>query len=59
MCMLHKEGVCVSDVLWEMIDNRVYKSDYVNITMGLLFVPENYEMVIHSLQKTLDSGMWE
>lgn len=36
-----------------------YKSDYEDITMGLLFVPVGYETVIQSLQKVLDSGMWE
>lgn len=59
VCPLAKEGVCVADVLREIIESQVYKSDYEDITMGLLFVPETYDAVIQSLKKILDSGMWE
>jgi hypothetical protein len=54
-----KEGVCVSDILREIIEQNVYKNDYENITMGLLFVPVSYDTVIQSLQKILSSGMWD
>ena len=59
VCPSAKERVCVADVLREIIESQVYKSDYEDITMGLLFVPVGYETVIQSLQKVLDSGMWE
>lgn len=59
ICPSAKEGVCVSDILQEIIEGQVYKNDYEDITMGLLFVPVGYETVIQSLQKILDSGMWE
>ncbi len=59
VCPSAKEGVCVPEILREIIESRVYKSDYEDITMGLLFVPVGYETVIQSLQKILDSGMWE
>ena len=59
VCPSAKEGVCVADILREIIKSQVYKSDYEDITMGLLFVPVGYETVIQSLQKVLDSGMWE
>ena len=59
ICPSAKEGVCVSDILQEIIESQVYKNDYEDITMGLLFVPVTYETVIQSLQKILDSGMWE
>ena len=58
VCPSAKEGVIVSDVLREIIENQVYKNDYEDITMGLLFVPETYDAVIQSLKKILDSGMW-
>ena len=58
VCSSAKEGVCVADLLREVIEEQVYKSDYEKITMGLLFVPENYEKVMQSMQKILDSGMW-
>ena len=59
ICPSAKEGVCVSDILQGIIESQVYKNDYEDITMGLLFVPVTYETVIQSLQKILDSGMWE
>lgn len=59
VCPSTKEGVCVADVLREIIESQVYKSDYEDIIMGLLFVPVGYETVIQRLQKVLDSGMWE
>lgn len=59
VCPSAKEGVIVSDFLREIIENQVYKSDYEDITMGLLFVPETYDAVIQSLKKILDSGMWD
>jgi hypothetical protein len=49
----------VSDILREIIESNVYKNDYENITMGLLFVPVPYDIVIQSLQKMLDSGIWD
>jgi predicted nucleotidyltransferase component of viral defense system len=59
VCPSAKEGVCVSDILREIIESNVYKNDYENITMGLLFVPVPYDIVIQSLQKMLDSGIWD
>lgn len=58
VCPSASEGVCVGDILRDIIESQVYKSDYEDITMGLLFVPVDYETVIQSLQKVLDSGMW-
>ena len=59
VCPSAKEGVCVSEILREIIESQVYKNDYEDITMGLLFVPETYETVIQSLKKILNSGMWD
>ena len=59
VCPSAKESVCVADVLREIIESQVYKSDYEDITMGLLFVPETYDEVIQSLKRILDSGMWD
>lgn len=58
VCPSAKEGVCVADILKEIIDSQVYKKDYNAITEGLLFIPVTYDTVIQSLQKVLDSGMW-
>lgn len=42
----------------EIIEEQAYKSDYEDITMGLLFVPEKYDTVIQSIKQLADSGIW-
>lgn len=49
VCPSAKDDVCVADILREILENQIYKSDYENITMGLLFVSETYETIIQSL----------
>jgi len=49
----------VSDILREVINNNVYKRDYEDVTMGLLFVPVSYDTVVQSLHKILDSKLWD
>ncbi len=48
----------VPDILREVINNNVYKRDYEDVTMGLLFVPVSYDTVVQSLHKILDSKLW-
>jgi len=45
--------------LREVINNNVYKRDYEDVTMGLLFVPVSYDTVVQSLHKILDSKLWD
>lgn len=59
VCPSAKPGICVSEVLHEMMESQVYRSDYEDITLGLLFVPEAYDTVIQSLKKIADSGLWD
>lgn len=59
VCPSAKEGILVGDILQEIIDRQVYKKDYEDITMGLLFVPVKYETTIDSLQKVINSGLWQ
>lgn len=59
VCPSAKPGVCVSEKLHEIIDSQVYRDDYEDITLGLLFVPETYDTVIKSLQQIADSGLWD
>lgn len=40
------------------IESQVYRNDYEDITLGLLFVPETYDTVIQSVKQLTDSGMW-
>ena len=49
----------VPDILREVINNNVYKRDYEDVTMGLLFVPVSYDKVVQSLHKILDSKLWD
>lgn len=49
----------VPDILREVINNSVYKRDYEDVTMGLLFVPVSYDTVVQSLHKILDSKLWD
>lgn len=49
----------VPDILREVINNNVYKRDYEDFTMGLLFVPVSYDTVVQSLHKILDSKLWD
>lgn len=58
ICPSAKEDACVTDILHEIIEKQAYKSDYEDITLGLLFVPEAYDTVIQSVQQLADSGMW-
>lgn len=58
VCPSAKEGICVAKLLREILDTQIYKNDYENLTMRLLFVPETYETVTRSLKKIVDSGMW-
>ena len=49
----------VPDILREVINNNVYKREYEDVTMGLLFVPVSYDTVVQSLHKILDSKLWD
>lgn len=58
ICPSAKEDICVTGILNEIIEEQAYKSDYEDITMGLLFVPEKYDTVIQSIRQLADSGIW-
>ncbi|MDD6440513.1 MAG: nucleotidyl transferase AbiEii/AbiGii toxin family protein [bacterium] len=58
ICPFAKEGVCVTDILYEMMENQAYRKDYEEITLGLLFVQETYDTVIQSIKQLADSGIW-
>lgn len=58
VCPSAKKDICVTGILNEIIKEQAYKSDYEDITMGLLFVPEKYDTVIQSIKQLADSGIW-
>ena len=37
VCPSAKENVCVTDILYEIIEKETYKKDYEEITLGLLY----------------------
>ena len=59
ICPSAQAGVCVTDVLNEIIEKQAYRADYEDITMGLLFVPETCDTVIKSIKQLADSGIWD
>lgn len=59
ICPSAKEGVCVTDILNEIIESQAYKSDYEDITLSLLFIPESYETVVQGIKRLADSGIWD
>ena len=59
ICPSAKEGVCVTDILNEMMESQAYRKDYEDITLGLLFVPETYDTVIQSIKQLADSEIWK
>ena len=58
ICPSAREGVCVTDILNEMIESQAYRKDYEDITLGLLFVTATYDTVIQSIKLLADSGIW-
>lgn len=58
VCPSAKDGVCITDILNEMIEKQVYKNDYEDITIGLLYVPEPYDTVIQGIKQLAESGIW-
>lgn len=59
ICPSAKEGICVTNILYEILESQAYRKDYEEITLGLLFVPETYDTVIKSIKQLADSGIWE
>ena len=59
ICPSAKESVCIKDIMNDIMDKQAYKKDYEEITLGLLFVPETYDTVIHSFEKLVNSGIWD
>lgn len=59
ICPSAMEEVSVTNILYEIIDKQVYKMDYENITLGLLFIPVTYQAVIQSIRQLAESGMWD
>ena len=53
VCPSAKAGVCINDVLAEIVDKEVYRNDYETITGKLLFTYVPYEMVIGGVKEII------
>ncbi len=56
-CLSAQKNIDLKVLLQKIIDENVYKTDYENITEGLLFERISYETAIVALQKILNSGL--
>ena len=58
MCLSVQDGINVTEVLREIISKNVYKDDYNNITVPLLFENVAYEQAINSLTNILNEELF-
>lgn len=56
VCPSAKTGICINDVLAEIVDKEVYRNDYETITGKLLFTYILYEMVINGIEEIISNG---
>lgn len=58
-CLSAQEGIILSKVLQEIVDNGVYRADYEKITSELLFESVDYKTAIQALQAVIDSNLFD
>ena len=58
-CLSAQDGVDIVSLLKEIVDKNIYKNDYENITMALLFEKVDYKTAIETLNKIIDSALLE
>ena len=56
VCPSAKAGVCVNDVLAEIVDKEIYQQDYETITGKLLFTYVPYETVVSGIKEIISRG---
>ena len=59
LCYSAQDGFNVPKMLRKIIDEKIYKSDYENITEKLLSIPVSYEEAIKALELIIASGVFE
>ena len=59
VCPSAKQGVNVPKLLKEIIDKKIYKEDYSEITTYFQKNPVSYESAIEALKIVAESGMFE
>ena len=58
LCYSAQDGFNVPKMLRKIIDEKIYKSDYENITEKLLSIPVSYEEAIKALELIIASGVF-
>lgn len=58
-CYSAQQGVDVNKLLTEIVQKEVYKSDYDNITSGLLFEEVPYSQAIEVIHKIIKNGLMD
>lgn len=56
VCPSAKTGVCINDVLAEIMDKEMYRNDYVTVTGKLLFTYVPYETVFGGIKEIISRG---
>lgn len=59
VCLSAQEGVDMNDLLRQIVDSDVYRSDYEQITSALLFEDVSYSTAITALQHIIDSRVFQ
>ena len=59
VCPSAKQGVNVPKLLKEIIEKKIYKEDYSEITTYFQKNPVSYESAIEALKIVAESGMFE
>lgn len=58
-CVSAQDGVNVPELLMKVIDTEFFKKDYEDSTLKLLSKPIDYDEAIESLEKIIESGVFE
>ncbi len=58
-CYSAQQGADVNKLLTEIVQKEVYKSDYDNITSGLLFEEVPYSQAIEVIHKIIKNGLMD
>lgn len=56
VCPSAKIGVCINDILAEIVDKEIYQQDYETITGKLLFTYVPYETVVSGIKEIIRRG---
>ena len=56
VCPSAKTGVCINDILAEIVDKEIYWNDYETVTGKLLFTYLPYETVIGGIKEIIGKG---